>query len=273
VARQYPREVYDALFRAVSSALLDLGRSRLGVVLGLTMILHTWRRDLGFHPHIHVLITAGGLLLDGRGFKRVRRKVLLHPKPLAMHFKKCMMDALRGLREKGTFTMTDGAFNTLMASIASQDWHVYLKRTFHHPEKTLQYLGRYTHRVGIANSRLLDVTDQHVTFRTKDGRKVTVTPVAFLRRFIQHVLPDGFKKIRHAGLYASPKALAQAKTYFESRPDPTEPEPTWEEALLKLTGKDVRLCPVCGSTLHRKVIHPELASSRRSRRPIPRSPP
>ena len=220
LARQYPKEVLDALFQSVTAALLDLGRSRLGVTLGLTLILHTWTRELLYHLHIHVLITAGGLLLDGSGFKQVRQKVLLHPKPLAKRFKKKMMDALRGLRKKGTFTMTDGAFNTMMASIACQDWHVYLKQTFHRPEKTLQYLGRYTHRVGIANSRLLDVTDQQVTFRTKDGRKVTVTPVEFLRRFIQHVLPDRFKKIRHAGLYASPKALAQAKTYFESLPEP-----------------------------------------------------
>lgn len=271
-ARRHSREIYDALFRCASDTLLEMGESRLGVRLGLTLVLHTWTRDLRYHPHVHVLVTAGGLTLDGQSFKRVRKKVLLHVKPLAKLFKGKLMDALRTLRQKGVLTLSDGAFGTLMASLARQDWVVYLKRTFRRPEDTLQYLGRYTHRVGIANSRLLDVTEDKVTFKTKDGRTATLRPVAFLQRFVQHVLPDRFKKIRHGGFYAAPKALAKAKASLGSLPVPKAPQPTWEEVLLALTGRDVAHCAGCGAAgLHRRWIPTHLPSSRRPRRP--RSPP
>ena len=262
LARMHPREIYNALFHCASETLLEMGESRLGVKLGLTLVLHTWTRDLRYHPHVHVLITAGGLVIDGKSFKHLRKKVLLHVKPLARLFKGKMMDALRDLQEQGVLGMTQGAFGALMASLASQDWNVYLKRPFSSPEFVLQYLGRYTHRVGIANSRLLNVTEDEVTFRTKDGRSVTLHPVAFLQRFVQHVLPDGFKKIRHAGLYASPKALAAAKASLEPIPSPSKPKRTWEEMLLDLTGRDVTRCSGCGAKLRHIEILPERTSFR-----------
>ena len=132
----------------------------------------------------------------------------------------------------------------------------------------LKYLGRYTHRVGISNTRLLDVTAENVTFRTKDGRKVSLHPVTFLKRFVQHVLPDGFKKIRHAGLYAAPKALAQAKAKLEPLPAPVLSQPTWQEALLSLTGRDVAHCAGCGAKTYRRMIPMPPAFQR-----CPRSPP
>ena len=273
LARRHPREIYDALFRCTSDTLLEMGKSRLGVKLGLTLVLHTWTRDLRYHPHVHVLVTAGGLALDGKSFRRIRKKVLLHVKPLAKLFKGKMIDALRTLRHKGVIGMSDGAFGTLMASLARQDWVVYLKRTFQRPEDTLHYLGRYTHRIGIANSRLLDVTEEKVTFKTKDGRTATLGPVAFLQRFIQHVLPDRFKKIRHAGLYATPKALAKAKGSLGSLPALKAPQPTWEETLRALTGRDVAHCSGCGATLCRIWIPRDLPHSRRPRSTLSRSPP
>jgi len=273
LARQYAREIYNALFQCATAALLEMAETRLGLRLGLTLVLHTWRRDLGYHPHVHILITAGGLTLDGKAFKRIRKKVLLHVKPLAKLFKGKMMDALRTLRQDGVIHMSDGAFGTLMASLQDQDWVVYLKRTFHGPANTLQYLGRYSHRVGIANSRLLNVTESEVTFRTKDGRTVTLDPVTFLQRFVQHVLPDKFKKIRHAGLYASPKALAQARALLGSPKQPVAPQPTWQEALLALTGRDVTRCPRCGDRLGRRELASTCKFSRKSRAPATRSPP
>lgn len=273
LARLHPREIYDALFRSAGDSLLEMGQSRLGVRLGLTLVLHTWTRDLRYHPHVHALVTAGGLTLDGKSFKRVRNKVLLHVKPLAKLFKGKMMDTLRTLRKEGVITLSDGAFGTLMASLQGQDWVVYLKRTFQRPEDTLQYLGRYTHRVGIANSRLLEVTEDKVTFKTKNGRTASLHPVTFLRRFVQHILPDRFKKIRHRGLYAAPKALAQAKAHLGSLPAPKTPQPTWEEALLALTGRDVAHCVGCGANLYRRRIPTALPFSHRARRLIPRSPP
>jgi hypothetical protein len=273
VGQQHPRELYGALLQSASEALLELARSRLGVTLGLTLVLHTWTRDLRFHPHVHILVSSGGLTLDGSGFKHLPQKYLLPRKPLAALFQGKMMTALRKLQSEGKLSMSAGAFGTLMASLASQDWNVYLKRAFQSPGFVLAYLGRYTHRVGIANSRLLNVTDEAVTFRTKDGRAVTLTPVAFLRRFIQHILPDRFKKIRHTGLYGSPKALAAAKRHLGTIQAQTKQPPTWEEALAALTGKDVTRCANCGSSLCRILIPPIARFPRRSGHHRPRSPP
>lgn len=275
LAREHPREIYDALFRCTSATLLEIGKSRLGATLGLTMVLHTWTRELLFHPHVHVLVSGGGLSLGRETFKRTREKFLLHKKPLAGLFRKKMLDALREMRKEGLFQMTDGAFSYLIARLASQDWNVYLKRAFHSPAWVLEYIGRYTHRVGISNSRLLDVTPDQVTFRSKDGRSVTLHPVLFLQRFVQHVLPDGFKKIRHAGLYASPKALALAKTLIGEAPDAemVTAQPSWQEALLALTGRDVRRCQACGAELHHTILLPERMGTRRPRSPTPWSPP
>jgi hypothetical protein len=273
LARQYPRQIYAMLFRCVTAALLEMARTRLGIVLGLTLVLHTWTRELFLHPHIHVLISAGGLALDGSAFKRVREKFLLHVTPLAKLFKKKMLKALRKLQAKGGLQMTNGAFGYLMASLAGQDWNVYLKKAFRSSAFVLKYLGRYTHRVGISNSRLLDVTKDQVTFRTKDGRKISLHPVMFLRRFIQHVLPDGFKKIRHAGLYASSQALAKAKAFLGAAPEPTAPQPTWQEALLALTGVDATRCRGCGAAIYHVALLPARPYPSRLRSPIPRSPP
>ena len=273
VGHSHPRELYGALFKSAREALLELAKSRLGVTLGLTLVLHTWTRDLRFHPHVHILVSAGGLTLDGSGFNHIPQKFLLPVKPLAKLFRGKMLDALRKLQRESGLSMTAGAFGTLMASLARQDWNVYLKRAFQSPGFVLAYLGRYTHRVGIANSRLLNVSDEAVTFRTKDGRAATLTPVAFLQRFIQHILPDRFKKIRHTGLYGSPKALAAAKSHLAIIPAQPEQRPTWEEALAALTGKDVTRCGNCGSSLCRILIPPLAAFLRRSRRPGSRSPP
>lgn len=272
LARQYPRPIYAALLRCTSAALLELAQSRLGVRLGLTLVLHTWTRELLEHPHAHVLVSAGGLTPEGT-FKRIRKKVLLHVNPLAELFKGKMMDALRTLREEGVIVMSGGAFGTLMASLKAQNWVVYLKKTFHRPEDTLAYLGRYTHRVGIANSRLLDVTTDKVTFRTKCGRSITLHPVAFLQRFVRHVLPDGFKKIRHAGLYAAPQALAKARAALGPPPSPMNPPATWQETLLMLTGRDVAHCSGCGAPLFQMTIPRDLPFPGRTRGSKPRSPP
>jgi hypothetical protein len=273
LARRFPAEIYKALMQSSSAAVLELGRSRLGVVLGLTLILHTWNRELLYHLHTHLLITAGGLTLDGKRFKRVEEKFLLHEHPLSELFKGKMMAALRALHGQDVFGMTDGEFGTLMASVEDLHWHVYLKPAFRCAESVIHYLGRYTHRVGIANSRLVTVTENEVTFRSRDERIVRLKPVDFLQRFVQHILPAGFKKIRHAGLYASPKTLAQAKVHLGSPKAPEKAQPTWEEALLELTGRDVTHCSKCGFELFMRTLPPDRATSGRQSDHPPRSPP
>ena len=227
LARWHPVEIYTALFRSVSELLLELGRTRLNATLGLTMVLHTWTRELHFHPHIHVLVTAGGLSLDGQRFVHTRKDFLFPVKVMGQLLRGKMLDALRKLHRKGTFPeLSDAAFNRLMASLAAhKSWVVYSKAPFRRSQHVLSYLGRYTHRVGIANSRILGVGPKHVTFRTRGQQTTTVHPVEFLRRFLQHILPDGFHKIRHAGLYASAQAgglLEQARALL---PVPPVPKP------------------------------------------------
>jgi hypothetical protein len=259
--------------QSASEAILELGRSRLGVTLGITTVLHTWNRELSYHLHTHHLITAGGLSLDGKSFKRIEEKFLLHEKPLSELFKGKMMAALRALHKDGLFKMSDGAFGALMASLNDQHWHVYLKPAFRCAESVIHDLGRYTHRVGISNSRLVNVTEDEVTFATRDGQTVTLDPVAFLQRFVQHILPDGFKKIRHAGLYASPKALALAKAHLGAPEVAVRPQPTWQEALLELTGRNVSVCLACGERLSRREVPSERTQPFRPRTPAGRSPP
>lgn len=253
LAMRHPVEVYTTFFHAVSELLLELGRTHFGATLGLTMVLHTWTRELAFHPHIHVLVTAGGLALDGGRFVHVKRSkrgklFLFHVTVMGELLRGKMLDALRKLHRKGSFPELDQpAFDTLMARLAApKSWNVYAKAPFRKSQYVLQYLGRYTHRVGIANSRLVEVSDDHVTFHTKHGKAATLHPVEFLRRFVQHVLPDGFHKIRHAGLYASAQPgglLEQARTLL---PAPqAEPKPESVPSETPLT------CPHCGGLILR----------------------
>lgn len=254
LAMRHPTEIYTALFRVTSELLLELGRTHLQATLGLTMVLHTWTRDLRFHPHIHVLVTAGGLALNGSRFVSTRKSrktgkdFLFDVKVMGRLLRGKMLDALRKLQQKDTFPeMTRAAFNRLMASLAAhQSWVVYAKAPFRKSRHVLSYLGRYTHRVGIANSRLVDVGPERVTFRTKHGKTATLHPLEFLRRFVQHVLPNGFHKIRHAGLYASaqPGGLLEKARALLPAPKPhEEAQPTTEDA--------PRICAHCGSVILR----------------------
>jgi len=242
LARRHSAAAYNALFHATSELLLELGRTRLKVVLGLTLVLHTWTRDLRFHPHVHVLATAGGLSLDGKRFVHSRKDYLFPVEVMGRLLRGKMLEALRVLHRKSAFPeLGKRAFGRLMASLAAHRcWVVYAKVPFRRSRHVLSYLGRYTHRVGIANSRLLDVGPCHVTFRTRGKGTATLHPVDFLSRFIQHVLPDGFHKIRHAGLYASPSQLERARTLL--------PITTTEPAEQSGTEESSR-CPHCGGLI------------------------
>ena len=166
VAMRHPVEVYGALFQVTGEVLAELGRTHLRATLGLTLVLHTWTRDLRFHPHVHVLATAGGLSLDGSRFVHARKDYLFPVKAMGKLLRGKMLDALRGLRRKGI--LPDQGFNALMSALARhKSWVVYAKAPFRRSQHVLSYLGRYTHRVGIANSRLVDVGPGHVTFRTR----------------------------------------------------------------------------------------------------------
>jgi hypothetical protein len=164
-----------------------------------------------------------------------------------------MLAALRREYRRGSFAGFDDfrdpeGFSRLSRSLAKVDWYLYAKPSFARGKYVLDYLGRYTHRVGLSNSRLLAVSKDAVTFRTKGAGTLTVDPITLLRRFVQHVLPSGFHKIRYVGLYASRKRLGKARKVLGQRL-PRHQKKTWQERLRKLTGRDVSVCPVCGSPL------------------------
>jgi putative transposase/transposase-like zinc-binding protein len=256
LARCAPDVVFHALFRAAANTLLELGEDRLGVTLGATLVLHTWTRELSFHPHVHAIVTAGGLALDGQRFCRVRDEFLFPVEVMGKLLRGKVLHILSEAYAAGLFAHVHAfhdpaAFGRLIARVAKLSWNVYAKKPLDSSQHVVAYLGRYTHRVGIANSRLIDVTDERVVFRTRGNDTETLHPVEFLWRFVQHVLPDGFHKIRHIGLYASPKlAVARERLSMPPAP-PRRRRSSYEQKLLELTGRDVRRCPVCLTPLLR----------------------
>jgi hypothetical protein len=205
------RWFYDQLFATASQTLLQLGKDphRLGATLGITAVLHTWTRALRFHPHLHSVVTAGGLS-DDNGWIDADENHLFPVKVLAKLFAGKFLDALACTWRSGHLDLGGACrplaeragFNAFKDQLYRKPWVVYAKKPFAGPEQLFAYLGRYTHRVAISNQRLLAVDDDYVRFLTKDGQTATVTPDEFIRRFLLHVLPDGFVKIRHYGLMA-----------------------------------------------------------------------
>jgi len=196
-----------------------------------------------------------------------------------------MMASLGRMHAKGHLDDFDDfrdpeGFDRFMRRLASVDWVTYAKRPFRRADHVVRYLGRYTHRVAISNSRLIHVTDQVVTFRTRNGKTASVHPVEFLARFVQHVLPAGFVKIRHYGLYAGSRVhtkLAHARELLrppssQHADTPAQPQGSWIDRLRVLTGRDARLCPRCGDELLRTTVLPPTARAPPRRPDLDRTP-
>lgn len=265
-------EMFDILFAAAAESLLDLGRDPrlLGAELGITSVLHTWTRDLRFHPHVHCVVSGGGLSLDGKEWIATPPDFLLPVRALGALFRGKFLARLVRLYDRGALRLDGPAaaladrkrFARLKDKLYRTRWVVYAKRPFGGPDQVFRYLGRYTHRVGLSNRRLVSLDDRGVTFRTRGEQTVTLPPVEFLRRFLLHVLPKGFVKIRHHGLMAAssvPTKLALARRLLERAPAPAVLEAPrgpadFREILLALTGIDLRRCPRCGELAMRR--HP-----------------
>jgi len=258
LARFRREEFFKALFAAVSRTLLDLGRERLEAVIGATLVLHTWTRDLRFHPHIHAIVTGGGLSLDGTRWVATRKDYFMPVKQLGAVFRDRLIQGLCDLWRKGVFKgfEVQGGLEQLLGRVATKSWVVYAKRPFGDAPHVLRYLGRYTHRVGISNQRMVSMDDDAlVTFRTKQGKTVMLPAEEFLARFVDHVLPAQFVKIRHIGLMAPSNVntkLARARELLARpapAPVPVETVMSWIEAVLALARLEATRCPVCGGTL------------------------
>ncbi len=266
LCRRNAEAFYDLLFETVSQTLLELGKDpeRLGAQLAFTAVLHTWTRSLQYHPHLHCIVAGGGLSFAADRWVPARRKYLFPVKVLSRLFRGKFLARLRELHDQGKLTSDSLAapptFKDLIDQLYHREWVVYAKRPFGGPEQVYRYLGRYTHRVGISNQRLVSFDGQVVCFRTKNGDTITLHAEEFIRRFLQHVLPARFVKIRHYGLMASSNATTKlpiARSLLENAAPAVAIAPIpsraaaldWRELLKTLTGIDVTLCPRCGGRM------------------------
>lgn len=273
LAYQNKAVVYAILFRAAAQTLLTIGADpkRLGCRLGLTLVLHTWGSNLSHHPHVHGIVPGGGISLDGERWVACRKGFLLPVRVLSRLFRRLFLEQLRLAYDHGELQchgdldpLTDiAAFTDWLKPLRQVDWVVYSKRPFAGPEAVLSYLSRYTHRVAISNSRLLRFDDQGVTFNWKDYRAkgnaryktMTLDTDEFIRRFLLHVLPTGFHRIRHYGLFANTGRqanLSKARALLDAVPSPEADDVTGTEhdsASSTAVPQDTYLCPDCGAPM------------------------
>jgi hypothetical protein len=267
--------LYSLLFSSAAQTLLVFGRDKLRAQLGITAVLHTWTRDLRLHPHVHCVVTGGGLDDHGR-WATTSKRFLFSVKTMAKCFRGKFLDGLRALHREGKLVLDEElqaahVFSRLLDSLYHKDWIVYTKPTFGGPEQVFAYLGRYTHRVAISNHRLVHVDDQEIRFRTRDGGHASLSPEKFIGRFLLHVLPPAFVKIRHYGLWASSSGarLALARKSLSATPVPQSPPPAprdWRTQVLELTGVDLSVCQLCGGEIVRRPLSLDGGPHRKPRR-------
>jgi len=265
LALRNQREVYSMLFKAASETLLELGRDPkyLGAQLGVTTLLHTWGQNLMFHPHLHCIVPSGGLSLDGVRWINSRKKFFIPVKVLSAKFKGKFLSYLQDSYYKGKLKfmgeiiefLREDIFQCWLQGLRKKAWVVYCKPPFKSAEYVLQYLGRYTHRVALSNNRIKYIENGYVTFKWRDYKDknkekfMTVTAEEFIRRFLMHILPNRFVKIRYYGILGNRNRktkLQNCKRLTGVKIKNTvKKKLTVEELLFKLIGKDIRICPCC----------------------------
>jgi Putative transposase/Transposase zinc-binding domain len=260
IAYQNKAVIYDLLFRASAETMLTIAADpkHLGARIGITAVLHSWGSAMTHHPHVHMIVPGGGISLDGSRWISKRPRFFLPVRVLSKLFRRLMIEKLMAAHAAGQLTfhgahaglVNTKAFAVFLAPLKRTRWYVYANRPLAGPDAVLAYLSRYTHRVAISNRRLLTFNETGVTFRYKDYRRdgadrqqvMTLGVDEFIRRFLLHVLPRGFHRIRHYGLLASSArkaSLARARELLAVAPPPDDDVP--DEPL------DVRPpCPCCG---------------------------
>jgi len=265
LALQNKRLIYHLLFHSSAETLLEIARDprHLGAEIGFFSVLHSWNQRLQFHPHIHCVVAAGGLAPDHASWISARRSFFLPIGVLSRVFRGKFVAGLRSAFYRGELQFHGSllplaeprAFSAWLRVLFRHDWVVYSKRPFGGPEQVLRYLGAYTHRVAISNSRLVALTEHNVIFRWRDsahGNKKRLMPLdvdQFLRRFLLHVLPPGFVRIRNFGFLANRNRAtllplcrrllggSEEKTVPATEPSPEKVHSLWN-------------CPLCGATMH-----------------------
>ncbi len=267
------RVLLDLLFRTVADTLLTFGRNNLGGKVGFTMVLHTWDQQLRDHFHVHCVIAGGAIAEDGSKWLPAGKNFLFSVRALSKVFRAKYLERLQQLLDKNELDLpprlskltTQDGRRRWMRLLRRKAWIVYSKAPFAGPRKLLDYLGRYTHRVAISNHRLLSSDDGQVRFTYRDRsdgdrRKIASLPgEEFIRRFLLHVLPPGFMRIRHYGFLANRAkkiCLAQCREQLgTTAPEPAEAK-TVADWIRDLTGTDITRCPHCGTPLDREELSP-----------------
>jgi hypothetical protein len=252
--------MYGLFFKAASQTLLELcaDSKYLGAKPGITIILHTWGQNLSYHPHLHCIVTGGGLT-DLGTWKDSRKKFFLPIKVLSKKFRGKLLyfTQQENLKFYGSMGYLNDTvrFDRLLKKLYGTDWVVYCKPPFGNAQRVIDYLGRYTHRIAISNNRLVSMEDGFVTFRWRDysddnkQKTMRIRAEEFIRRFLTHVLPSGFRKIRHFGLFASrdkTERLTLCKR-LTGTPVASFSMETTLERLVRIFGENFNLCPCCNS--------------------------
>ena len=267
IAYQNKRELYGILFRAAAETLRTIATDpeHLGAEIGFFAVLHTWGQNLLHHPHLHSVVTGGGLSADGTEWISCRDGFFLPVGVLSRLFRRLFLENLLKAFDAGKLQFFSSleslrdrsSFLDYLAPLREAEWVVYAKRPFAGPEQVLDYVGRYTHRVAISNNRLLDIAEGKVTFRYKDYRHdsqlktMTLEAEEFIRRFLLHVLPEGFQRIRYYGFLANryrQQKLAHCRELLDmpAREPPTlDGAKDYRERYEELTGCSLWQCPVC----------------------------
>jgi hypothetical protein len=278
--------LFDILFASAAATLREIAadEQHLGADIGFTAVLHTWGQNLLFHPHLHCVVTGGGLSMDGKRWVGTRRSYFLPVKVLGKLFRGKFLSALKKAYLAGQFRLGGSTaelaeqqhWRTFLDGLYKKDWVVYAKPPFAGPEYVFRYLGRYTHRVAISNHRLVDFDDGRVSFTVKNyaqqGQRTVMhlDAVEFLRRFLLHVLPKGYTRIRHFGLCAGRNLHTKLEaarrllaTLLPLHPLPVLPsgDPDgrpWWKRFLDRTGIDLLACTHCatGRLIRRRQIEP-----------------
>ena len=270
IAYQNKAVVYGLLFQAAAETLITIADDpkHLGARIGATAVLHSWGSAMTYHPHVHMIVPGGGISLDGTRWVHCKPGFLLPVRVLSRLFRRLLLATLADAHAAGRLAFFGeiedlrhrDAFAAYLAPLKRKDWFVYAKPPFAGPEAVLAYLARYTHRVAIANSRLVALDERGVTFRYKDYRRngqarhrtMTLTADEFIRRFLLHVLPKGFHRIRHYGLLASAGCKANIARAREliGAPMPEIEPPTAHNTADPDAAIDHRLpCPCCGGRM------------------------
>jgi hypothetical protein len=259
----HQKVAYRLLFAAAADTLKEVAANpkNLGALIGMTAVLHTWTQTLLYHPHLHFIVPGGGLDPTGTRWIPSGENFFLSVDILSIVFRGKLLDALQKAEASGQIrasTRTGVPVARLLKDAARHKWGVFAKRPFAGPEQVLAYLGRYTQRIALSNERLVSTQDNQVTFCYRDRadgnrlKHMTLDTPVFLRRFLLHVLPPGFARIRHYGFLANsvrrhriPLCRQLLGPQAQPPPPAASPTETWQEMMLRLTGEDVTLCPRC----------------------------